>query len=248
MNNLFEMPDIPDSLRIPQEERRLSWAGRELRPTRDFAPMVIGRTVIEDAGTASVRAEVEAAARARRERDLIKKRDDEAVRQRGIKNQRIIKLAADGKIELPPAPVKIIRVIDLNPQGIMPAIEETDVKKASVKKKLPNTHPAVRGAKKRAKPRTGAKRQAKASARTPVAAGEKKVSTVQVIADMMARPAGHPDAPLGGASMAEMVEAIDVEPHPMRAKIKAVRDRLGYTTEAPSKANGQRYFAKPPKG
>ncbi len=66
-----------------------------------------------------------------------------------------------------------------------------------------------------------------------------KPNTVQVIADLMARPEG--------ASMDEMVKAIGVEPHPMRSKIKLVRDRLGYSMTAPSKENGRRYFAQPPK-
>lgn len=62
---------------------------------------------------------------------------------------------------------------------------------------------------------------------------------VQIIANLMARPEG--------ASMEEMVAAIQIEPHPMRAKIKLVRDRLGYTTTRPSKENGYRYFAQPPQ-
>lgn len=81
-----------------------------------------------------------------------------------------------------------------------------------------------------------AKKVATEKARTPVAG---KVDVVRQIADMMAGP--------NGASMDEMVAATGILAHPMRAKIKLVRDRLKYTTTAPSKANDYRYFAVPPK-
>lgn len=129
----------------------------------------------------------------------------------------------------------------------------TDVKNLKTAKKQSSKSSARKGAKKALKARKAAKapRARKAStakARTPIiAAVGGKSAVVQVIADMMARPVGHKEAPLGGASMDEMVKATGYQPHPMRAKIKLVRDRLKYTTTAPSKANGYRYFAEPPK-
>lgn len=120
--------------------------------------------------------------------------------------------------------------------------------KRSAKKK-PSSKAGIRkGAKKAPTARKAAKaprtkKTAANKARTPVIAVG---GIVQQIADMMARPVGHKDAPLGGASMAEMVKATGILAHPMRAKIKLVRDRLGYTTFRPSKENGHRYSARPP--
>lgn len=84
------------------------------------------------------------------------------------------------------------------------------------------------------KAETASIRKSAKAARTPV----EKIDVVTKIAKMMARP--------NGASMEEMVEATKIAAHPMRAKIKLVRDRLGYTTTAPCKTNGYRYHAKVP--
>lgn len=229
-------PDLPAFCRIPTEERRQAWAGIELRPS--CGTITLGRTVIYDPSTEQVRLDAEARQAQRREAELLKKRDAEAVRKRGIKNVKILALAIAGKVRLPPEPVKIVRVLDLNPLGREPATKETTMMKKRAKQnpKLPATHPANRGPKRRTKAKA---RRASGPLPSPSkrAAGT-KVDVVQKIADMMAAS--------GGASMAEMVKATGIEPHPMRAKIKLVRDRLGYTTEAPSAANGKRYSAKPP--
>lgn len=82
-----------------------------------------------------------------------------------------------------------------------------------------------------------AKRAATEKARSPL--DPVKINVVDAIAKMMSNP--------NGASMAEMVSATGYDAHQMRAKIKLVRDRLKYTTTAPSKENGYRYFAVPPK-
>lgn len=81
--------------------------------------------------------------------------------------------------------------------------------------------------------KSGKARAATANARAPAGAVS---DVVRKIADMMRCK--------GGASMAEMVAATGIEAHPMRAKIKQVRDRLGLRTEAPSKENGFRYFVR----
>lgn len=88
-------------------------------------------------------------------------------------------------------------------------------------------------ARKPAPKKSGKARAATANARAPAGAVS---DVVRKIADMMRRK--------GGASMAEMVAATGIEAHPMRAKIKQVRDRLGLRTEAPSKENGFRYFVR----
>lgn len=237
-----DFPELPDFCRIPPEQRREAWAGRELRPVGGM--IVVGRTVLRDPASEHVRREVEAAAAARREVELAKKRDDEALRRRGIKNQEIIKRAAAGEIVIP-EPVKIVRVVDLNPQGHVPATEETDVKKSAAAKKR------VQRAKKIAKARVAkpVRKASKANARTPVLVegGTKINAVVQMVADMIGRKKGHPDAPLGGASMDELVKATGVEAHPMRRKIKQVRDVLKIKTVAPCKANDYRYHVAPKK-
>lgn len=104
-------------------------------------------------------------------------------------------------------------------------------KKAQAKKtaaKAPKTT-----ARKPAPKKSWKARAATANARAPAGAVS---DVVRKIADMMRRK--------GGASMAEMVAATGIEAHPMRAKIKQVRDRLGLRTEAPSKENGFRYFVR----
>lgn len=238
-----DFPDIPEFCRIPQEDRRRSWLGRELRPCA--STMVIGRTVVRDAGTDRVRQEMEAARALRRERDLAKKRDDEAVRKRGIRNVRIVELAAAGKIAIAPPPVKIVRVVDLSPMGRAPATEETDVKKAAAKKPAKPAAKKARKTDRRQNPTARLARRGSSQTRKALeadrarAAGAGKVDVVAQIAAMMSGP--------NGASMEEMVKATGIKPHPMRAKIKLVRDRLGYTTIAPGKDNGYRYHAVAPK-
>lgn len=81
-----------------------------------------------------------------------------------------------------------------------------------------------------AKKAKAARPTAQVNARTPVN------EVVEKIARMMQRK--------NGASMQEMVDATGIEAHPMRAKIKQVRDKLGLRTEAPSKENGGRYFIR----
>jgi hypothetical protein len=97
----------------------------------------------------------------------------------------------------------------------------------------------MKKAKKLTKTQKRAQSASAADAKKQTAKAVPKVDAVQMIADMMARPAG--------ASMDEMVAATGIDAHPMRAKIKLVRDRLGYTTDAPCKENGYRYHATAPK-
>lgn len=121
------------------------------------------------------------------------------------------------------------------------ATQENDVKKAA-KKKIPAKktladRPRSNNRTKQAKVKPGKTLASRPRSNERTAAGRPDV--VGQIADMMAQP--------NGASMEEMVKATGIEAHPMRAKIKLVRDRLGYTTTAPSKENGYRYHAVPPK-
>jgi len=115
---------------------------------------------------------------------------------------------------------RLARLKELTPK---PAKQETDMAT-----KKPAGKPAGKKAPK-----------APAAPKATPAASAGRPDKVQIIANLMARPEG--------ASMEEMVAAIQIEPHPMRAKIKLVRDRLGYTTTRPSKENGYRYFAQPPQ-
>lgn len=189
----------------------------------------VGKIVAEDPTTARVRAEMETAALARRERALAKKRDDEAIRKRMLRNVALVKAGV-----VAPEPIKIVRVVDLSrntPASPEAQPQETEMAKAAKKaakkanQKLPVTYPANRGP----------KRRAKSGAHTPI----QRVEVHVLIAAMMKRP--------GGASMEEMVAATGIEAHPMRAKIKLVRDRLGLATEAPSKENGRRYYIRAAK-
>lgn len=112
------------------------------------------------------------------------------------------------------------------------ATQESTMKNAKKSPRKAAAKPAGKPAPKKA----SKSRAAAQNARTPAAA---KRDVVQEIADLMARP--------NGASMDELVKATGILAHPMRAKIKLVRDRLGYTTTAPGKDNDYRYHAQPPK-
>lgn len=255
-----DFPEIPEFLRRRRGDPPSNWQSSP--PAAVVAP-AFGGLVRQargvDPATERVRLEMEEREAQRRDRALEKKRDDEAMRRRGLKNLKTIRLAAEGKIVLPPTPVKIVKVVDLtrkaDPAAEAANTEETDVKKTAAKKarkgkrhpNLPASHPANRGAAKKAAPKKPAAK--KANARTPVATeGGKKINAVvQAIAEMMARPVGHKDAPLGGASMDEMVKVTGVAAHPMRAKVKQVRDALKLKVEAPTKENGKRYFIRPEK-
>lgn len=139
---------------------------------------------------------------------------------------------------------RLARLKELKASRTQPAAQprqqESTMKKTSTKARVQKGAKKALSARKAAKAAPAKKavkaRAAAQNARTPAAG---KPDVVQQIADMMAAP--------GGASMAEMVKATKIEAHPMRSKIKLVRDRLGYTTTPPSKENGYRYSATPPK-
>jgi hypothetical protein len=201
-------PDLPAFCRIPTEERRQAWAGIELRPS--CGTIALGRTVIYDPSTEQVRLDAEARQAQRREAELLKKRDAEAVRKRGIKNVKILALAIAGKVRLPPEPIKIVRVIDLNPLGQEPAKQETTMTKAEqvaalrVKRatakgpkpakrnpKLPSTHPANRGPKERAKAATAkARTPAKPKAATRAPKGVREGSKLALVVGLLKRKEG----------------------------------------------------------
>lgn len=124
---------------------------------------------------------------------------------------------------------RLARLKELKPK---PAKQENDMKKAA--KKTPPK--AARKAAGKPAPKKAPKARAAAKAAPAAPDGRPVNAVVQQIAAMMSRPEG--------ASMAEMVAATGVEAHPMRAKIKQVRDKLGLATEAPSKENGGRYFVR----
>lgn len=124
---------------------------------------------------------------------------------------------------------RLARLKELKPK---PAKQENDMKKAA--KKTPPK--AARKAAGKPAPKKAPKARAAAKAAPAAPDGRPVNAVVQRIAAMMSRPEG--------ASMAEMVAATGVEAHPMRAKIKQVRDKLGLATEAPSKENGGRYFVR----
>lgn len=126
--------------------------------------------------------------------------------------------------------------------------QETTMKKAKKK-------PAKPTAKKRSRSEASANLKAAKRGRAAGASKSKIVTAENGIskpgapvpaldvANFMARPVGHKDAPLGGASMAELVEKFGIEAHPMRAKIHYVRHKLGWTVETKE----GRYFATAPK-
>lgn len=223
----MDMPDIPDWLRVTPDEaqrRKAYWksCGR-LRHTRD---MVFEAQKSRDPGTDRLRAELDARARHDDRQRKAERREAAEIRER----QRAIPTTTPASAPAEPE-------------------EIDDVKKAAAKarpaKKARKTdrrqNPTARQAQ-RGSSRTRAKR-----ARDFKAAGDVKATIVQQIADMMARPVGHEDAPLGGASTAEMVKATGIEAHPLRSKIYDVRHKLGYAVESPSKDNGMRYHATPPE-
>lgn len=205
--------DLPDSLRIPQAERRAAWEGRRPRPTKD---MTFKDTAArpDDPGTARLLDERRAKARA-----------DEKAAKRLRKEERLIRERRKPK-----------------PEGEQPATEqENDDMKKAVAKKAPAAR-VRKAAKKVVKARADAKKAARSRARKPVKAAEPGAgkTIVQQVADLMARP--------NGATTAEMVAATKIEAHPLRAKIYDVRHKLHYEVESPTKANGMRYKATPPKG
>lgn len=89
---------------------------------------------------------------------------------------------------------------------------------SKAKKKLPSTHPAVRGAKKAkstTRAKTGAKRQARTTARVAKPAGEKKVSRKDEVIAMMKRA--------GGVTSEQIEKATGMLPHSARALISGIR-------------------------
>lgn len=156
-------------------------------------------------------------------RDLKAPRKDEDPATKALRKE-MAKAAEQKKAE------RFARLKQLKTEQETKAMTKT-AKKAPAKKtaaKAPKTT-----ARKPAPKKSGKARAATANARAPAGAVS---DVVRKIADMMRRK--------GGASMAEMVAATGIEAHPMRAKIKQVRDRLGLRTEAPSKENGFRYFVR----
>lgn len=214
----------PALVLMTDEERAAAWVGTSPVPTL----MAIGNTVMRRAPEVSdaVLREVQAREADKRARALERKRDAEAIRKRALKNQRTIRLAAEGKIALPPEPVKIVRVVDLGASNAAtPQTQEADMAKKAKKAK----------AKKTAK-KAGPK---KLQQQERADGGGRPVNEVVLkVARMMQRK--------GGATMKEMVDDTGVEAHPMRAKIKQAREMLGLTVDsprwqAPSKENGGRY-------
>lgn len=97
---------------------------------------------------------------------------------------------------------------------------------------------------KKAKRRAAAKKPAANQAKAPKQAkAAQENSRTPVVNEVVARIAKMMQRK-NGASMEEMVKETGVEAHPMRAKIKQVRDKLGLKTEAPSKDNGFRYYIR----
>lgn len=126
-------------------------------------------------------------------------------------------------------------------------IKETTVKnrkptKTSRTKKPKGPKPQLRGRKQAAANLRKAKASLKASGakevraktdggsvkfkKKPGAVADKKPVPAIDVANFMAREVGHKDAPLGGASMAELVATFGIEAHPMRAKIHYVRRNM----------------------
>jgi hypothetical protein len=62
---MMQFPDLPDFLRIPQDERREAWKGRKL--TKQGAGFKAPTSKTEEAATRQLRKEVEAQAAAKRE-------------------------------------------------------------------------------------------------------------------------------------------------------------------------------------
>lgn len=234
--------ELPEFLRVDtaeQERRRLARRGLRLRWTREMSFDDPAGRPDKDLGTVRLLDERRAQERADAKAEQARRKEDRLIRER----QKV------------------------NPPGHEPTEQETAMKNATSKKDRAAKHGARKGAKKAMKARKTDRRQKKSAPRKLRAgtvnistvlktgkltakanlAAQDKINVVQQTADMMARPAGHKDAPLGGASMDEMVKATGYDAHQMRAKIKLVRDRLKYITTAPSKANGYRYFAVPQK-
>lgn len=113
--------------------------------------------------------------------------------------------------------------------------QETTTMKTKAKAKTRKT------SKKTPAKKRGAKKRPNANARTRVA--RKGTVPAQDVADFVSRPVGHRDAPLGGASMEELVARFKIEAHPMRAKIHYVRHELGYDVAV----KDGRYHGTPPK-
>lgn len=81
-------------------------------------------------------------------------------------------------------------------------------------------------------------------ARKPAEKAAKKAPVPAVaVGAMICRPVGDAAAPLGGASMDELVKKFKIAAHPMRAKIHYLRHELGYEIEI----EDGRYRGKPPE-
>lgn len=116
-----------------------------------------------------------------------------------------------------------------------PAAPATPAREAKTMKRK-STAKARTMAKKASRPKKGAAKKA-AAARAAKKIGARKadqVVTGEQVADMICRP--------DGASMDELVAALKVEAHPMRAKIHYLKTRKGYAIE---NKDGRYYGAEP---
>lgn len=212
-------PDIPAFLRIPQDERRLAWKGRRLRPTREIN---FGKPAqVEDPATKKLRREIEAAERARAERKAKERSDAARLERRRVSIlKQEIQMAHDsiGPKEAQlrnlrnQKPVRIVKITTIElpkPAPVIEAQQETTDMATTAKKttkrhpKLPSTHPANRGPKRRA-PKAGKLTAAKIAdrmnakppkppktARDP--AGAKTVrpgSKLEIVVGLLTRAAG----------------------------------------------------------
>lgn len=181
--------DIPDFLRIPQDDRRAAWKGRRLRPTRE---MNFGKAArAEDPATLKLRKEVEAAERARAERKAQEKRDRQSLERRRtaiVKQEIEMAHSTVGPKEAQlrnlrnQTPVRIVKITTIEkPAPIIEAQQETTDMAKTAKKtakrhpNLPSTHPANRG---KAPPKKRAAKKA-AAPKAPKAAKTDGTKTIR---------------------------------------------------------------------
>lgn len=113
--------DLPDFLRIPQDERRKSWKGRKLTPSRVFATQHARLDKPTDPGTIKLLAEIAARESAEAERKAIAKEDARVIREKMRTRDRAV-LAAVAQLHLM-----------MNPNATEQEIEMAKAKKTTKK-------------------------------------------------------------------------------------------------------------------